>query len=55
MQTVNQAIKRKLEKYPHRVGKLALQAITLAEKHRNEADVTEQLKTVVRQLMREKK
>jgi hypothetical protein len=55
MQLVNEAIRRKLEKYPSPVQKLALQAIMLAEKHGSDASVAEQLKQVVRQLVRDKK
>jgi len=52
MQTVNEAVRKKLEKYLEREAKLALEAIALAEKYGNEASVAEQLAAVVRRLVR---
>jgi hypothetical protein len=55
METVNEVVRLKLEAYPKPEAQLALKAIELAEKYRNEASVAEQLNSVVRQLTREKK
>ena len=53
MQTVNDAVKRKLEKYPRPAGKLAIEAITLAERHGSETVVVDQLKMAVRKIVRQ--
>ena len=55
METVNEVVRKKLEAYPREQAQLALKAIELAEKYRNEASVSEQLAAVVRQLTRKKK
>ena len=55
MQTVNDAVKRKLEKYPRPAGKLAIEAITLAERHGSETVVVDQLKMAVRKIVRDKR
>jgi hypothetical protein len=55
MEKVNEVVRRKLESYPKQEAHLVMKAIELAEKYGNEADVAEQLATVVRQLTREKK
>jgi hypothetical protein len=55
MDTVNEVVRRKLGAYPKAEAQLALKAVELAEKLRNEASVAEQLTIVVRKLAQEKK
>ena len=43
METVNEVVRRKLGTYPKAEAQLALKAVELAEKLRNEASVAEQL------------